>query len=91
MTYDSGGRLQSVAYPSGLTVGAVYNVQGYFQLLANGVGASAIWTPNTLDASFGIIQESYGNGMVNAQTFVPQTERIASIGAVSGSIGAAAR
>src|SRR6202012_651504 len=46
---------------------------------------AAIWTADREDAAFNITKETYGNGVINTQTFSPENGLITSIDAVSGS------
>ncbi len=83
--YDSYGRLGSKIYASGETVDYNYNAWQHLSSLTHHSNGAAIWTADSEDAAFNVTKETYGNGVVNTQTFSPQNGLITSIDAVSGS------
>lgn len=83
-TYDANGRIQTQAYPSGLTVKYVYTTLGYLKEVRNNTSNSLYWKADTLDAEGHLTQQTYGNGIQATQSYDPATGRITVIQAGAG-------
>ncbi|HEY0282202.1 MAG TPA: Ig-like domain-containing protein, partial [Rhizomicrobium sp.] len=71
--YDGNGRLSTVAYPSGLTVRYVYTALGYVSQIKDNGSGLAYWTANGRDAELHLTSQSFGNGVVQTNTFNANT------------------
>ena len=66
--YDSHGRVERIAYPSGFTAQYLYTSLGYQNQMKE-YGGATLWTANAVDAELRITQETAGNGVVTTRTF----------------------
>lgn len=77
--YDVLSRVDTYTYPSGFEVQNVYNQHGYFsQMVRTDTGVS-IWKADIRNARGQIEQQTLGNGLVTAKSYVPATGIIKSI------------
>ena len=83
-TYYSAGRLETVAYPSGLTAHYGYNARGYRETLKkhSSMGA-ALETRAAMDAYGNVTKVTYGNGVTTTRSFDPKTGRPTDIDTVA--------
>ncbi len=72
-TYNSDGRIDTVSYPSGFTAKYLYNAYGYLSQIKDNRSGAVIWTANARDAELHLTQSTFGNGVVENQTFNTNT------------------
>ena len=75
-TYDVGGRLETVKYPTppganpfDLTVKYLYNVCGHLIEVRNHTADTLIWKATALDARDQVVTEEFGNGVESERTY----------------------
>ncbi|MEO1245204.1 MAG: SpvB/TcaC N-terminal domain-containing protein, partial [Pseudomonadota bacterium] len=84
--FDNNGRLDTIAYPSGIDVQYGYNTRGYLSTLTD-IAASpnvTLKTINAADAYGNTTDESYGNGHTTLRGFDAVTGWLESIDTSSG-------
>ena len=109
-SYDSvTGKLATVTYPTGLTVGYAYTARGFVEQLqlktaatinplpatpggtpgpsATLAAGATLWRANSVNASGGMEQQAYGNGVIGRQVFEAGTGRLTDV--FAGENGAA--
>ena len=64
-TYDTHGRLKTIAYPSGVTASYGYNAHGYGYLATvdDTATTGVLETYDTMDAYGNVTKVTYGNGV----------------------------
>ncbi len=100
VSYDANGRLLTQTYPTGVKLRYQYTDMGFLRavvldtqvtvggtLLASG---SALWSAGTFNAWGKAEQSSYGNGINNRASFLPDTGRLAGLTAGGGTSNAVA-
>ena len=78
-THDGNGRLETVTYPSGLTVLRKYNTRGYLSALKNNADLSNLVTYTGVNARGQATNESYGNGTSMTRMFNAESGRLESV------------
>ena len=76
-TYDTHGRPNTIAYPSGITASYGYNAHGYLATVDDTASATTgvLETYNALDAYGNVTQVTYGNGVVTQRAFAANSGR----------------
>ncbi|EJL90061.1 RHS repeat-associated core domain protein containing protein, partial [Herbaspirillum sp. CF444] len=83
-TYDANGRINTVTYPTGLTVQYVYTTLGYLKEVRNSQTNALLWRADTQNALGQLLQQTYGNNVVTQQVFEATTGRLKNIYAGAG-------
>jgi len=83
-TYDANGRVNTVTYPTGLTVQYVYTPLGYLKEVRNSQTNALLWRADTQNALGQLLQQTYGNNVVTQQVFEATTGRLKNIYAGAG-------
>ncbi|MBV9990521.1 MAG: VCBS repeat-containing protein [Alphaproteobacteria bacterium] len=78
-SYDTNGRLYTVAYPSGFTAKYVYNSYGYLSQIQDNSTSSTVWQANAADAEMHYTQQTAGNGVVTTAGYDADTGRVLNI------------
>ncbi len=82
VAYDSAGRLASLTYPTGVSLGYGYQ-NGYLtEVRRTDAGNQLLWQLQSLDASGRVRQARLGNGMVVSRSYDAVSDRLGAI--VSG-------
>ena len=85
-TYDTHGRPNTIAYPSGITASYGYNAHGYLATVDDTASATTgvLETYNALDAYGNVTQVTYGNGVVTQRAFAANSGRPTNINSTRG-------
>jgi RHS repeat-associated protein len=85
-TYNSDGRLATVAYPSGFTAKHLYNATGYECAVGDNSGSptcstptSNIWTAGSANADLSYLTQTLGNGVAETDTYDGNTGRLTNV------------
>ncbi len=74
-TYDTHGRPNTIAYPSGITASYGYNAHGYLATVDDTATTGVLETYNALDAYGNVTQVTYGNGVKTQRAFAANSGR----------------
>jgi len=83
--YDAAGRLGEFIYPAisgfptALSLKYGYGTQGHLKTITNSASGAAYWTRNDVNADGNTRSETYGNGLVGARGYHPQTGRLTTL------------
>jgi len=83
--YDAEGRVNLIAYPSGLQAQYDYTPTGYLAGLKDATTGQVFWTANAYDAEMHLTQATAGNGVVTNQAYDANTGFLSTIQAGQGS------
>lgn len=67
--YNSQNKVETVEYPSGLTVRNSYTPDGYLQSVSSADSKTVYWTAGSSDASGRMLTETFGNGVSTATSY----------------------
>ncbi|MCE3603624.1 hypothetical protein LXA47_08390 [Massilia sp. P8910] len=84
VTYDANGHVATTVYPTGLTLKHIYTPAGYPKEIRNNATNALYWQANATDAEGRLVQQTYGNGVVEQQVFDVATGRTKNIYAGAG-------
>ncbi|MDR3401427.1 MAG: FG-GAP-like repeat-containing protein [Chthoniobacter sp.] len=73
------GQIGSIGYPSGFGVTYVYSSLGYLSQINDSSSGQNYWMVNTRDAELHLLQQTFGNGVVQSNAFNSQTGLLTSI------------
>ncbi|MDR5729622.1 MAG: RHS repeat-associated core domain-containing protein [Terriglobia bacterium] len=78
--YNSDGRIDMVTSPSGFVSKNVYQATyGYLSQIKDSGTSAVLWTANTRDAELHLTQGTFGNSVVENQSFNPNTGLVSTI------------
>ena len=81
--YDKHGRIDTIDYPSELTVRHGYNERGYRDTLTNAATGATLEERAAMDAHGNVTEVTYGNGVTTTRAFDPKTGRARDIDTVA--------
>jgi RHS repeat-associated protein len=67
------GQIASVTYPSRAPIGYVYTSLGYLSQINDLIGGTPLWTANARDAELHLTKQTFGNGIVQTDSYEPMT------------------
>ena len=82
-TYRSDGRIETIDYPSELTVRHGYNERGDRDTLTNAATGTTLEERTAMDAHGNVTGVTYGNGVTTTRAFDPKTGRAKDIDTVA--------